>query len=190
VTAKALGLIALLAAVATCKEEPARPEPSTSSDGGYAGAPGRNVIGDLPDGFYNDGPVADGGSPIGTRPIGGGGGGTGGRADGGGARADAARTSDRPATSGCSLLLQDCGDGKGCYPSSGSMATCRVGGSLIDHASCVDHEICAPGYLCVEALGAGGPRQCERICDPQATYACAGAGCMVYGTGPAGFCRP
>jgi hypothetical protein len=192
VSAKALGVIALLALAATCKEEPSRPDPGIVSDGGFAGAPGRNVIPDLPDGFFTDTAATDGSAnPIGTHPIGGGGGGSGGSRDGGSRTPDAASTPDRPSTSGCNLIRQDCPENQGCYPgSSGTGGVCRPAGSLIDHASCFDHEVCAPGYLCVEAFGAGSSRQCEKICDPNATYACAGAGCQIYGSGPAGTCRP
>ncbi len=188
VSAKALGVIALLALAATCKQESSdRPDPGIVSDGGFAGAPGRNVIGDLPDGFFADVRYGDGPNPIGPHPIGGGSGG----ADGGGSVRDAARTPDRPVTGGCNLLRQDCPEGQGCYPAStGGGAVCRPAGALTDHASCIEHDICAPGYLCVEAFGAGGARQCEKICDPTATYACAGAGCQMYGSGPAGTCRP
>jgi hypothetical protein len=188
VSAKALRMFALLALVATCKEElPARPDPGIVTDGGFAGAPGRNVIEDLPDGFFNDSPVGDAASPIGSRPIGGGGSG----GSDGPSRRDAARTPDRPATSGCNLLRQDCELGKGCYPAtSGNTGVCQNTGDQPEGANCFEHADCAPSYICVEGFGAGGSRQCMKICDPMATYACAGSGCQVYGTSAIGFCRP
>ena len=133
--------------------------------------------------------MGDGASSIGTRPIGGGGSGG---SDGPAPRpADAGRTPDRPTTSGCNLLRQDCAPDKGCYPSSsGSTGVCQNTGDQPEHANCFEHSDCTPGYICIEGFGAGGSKQCEKICDPMATYACAGTGCQQYGTSPIGYCRP
>ena len=185
-SAKGPFLLLLLALVATCHEEnPSGVSPT--SDGGYAGAPGRNVI--SPDGYF--GALGDGATgPVGTRPIGGGSGGTGGSSQ---PSADARRPdrpADRPAMAGCSLIRQDCGAGRGCYPAqSGSTGICQPAGALAENTQCLEHDMCAPGHLCVDVLGGGGASLCEPICDPLAAYPCPGnRTCQTYaGTG---YCRP
>ena len=91
-----------------------------TTDAGYGGAPGRNIV-TPPDGYYFDGPLTDGAAPgMGSNPIGGGTGGTGGTRPRR-RRRNPDRPVDRPTTIGCDLVRQDCGDGQGCYPGSGGL---------------------------------------------------------------------
>jgi hypothetical protein len=194
VSAKSPALLMFLALVAaTCRNlGPIAVGPGP--DGGYGGAPGRNVV-TPSDGYL--GALADGPtSPVGSRPIGGGGGGSGGGSGGadGGARADGRlpdRPADRPSTVGCSLLRQDCPLGRGCYPAGAGTTACQPEGTLAENTQCLEHEMCAPGNLCVDVHGGGDSSLCEPICDPLAANPCPGGRtCQSYSGTTAGYCRP
>ena len=181
-------MILLVALAATCAEE-RPPEGIATTDAGYGGAPGRNII-TPPDGYYFDGPLTDAAAPgMGSNPIGGGMGGAGGSRP-----VDAARSPDRPVdratTIGCDLVRQDCGDGQGCYPGSGGFGVCRQAGSLGEDTPCAEHDFCAPGLLCVDAFG-GGSKLCERVCATTATNPCpAGRLCQPFPGSTIGYCTP
>jgi hypothetical protein len=183
--------VLLLALIATCRQEAPGPSGLPSTDAGYAGAPGRMVT-DPPDGFRED-VVIDGVRPgMGTTPIGtGGSGGSGSRTD---ARpVDRPSVADRPvdrATTGCNLLRQDCGSGRGCYPVSSAFPSCQQAGSLGEDTPCAEDNECAPGYLCVDVFS-GGSRLCERVCDATAVSPCAaGRICQPFTGSTIGYCQP
>jgi hypothetical protein len=156
-------------------------------DGGYGEVPTREVVNEFPDGSV---PV-DGSAPV----IGGGisGGGQGGEAgqSGQGGSGGAPSPPDAAAdalVAACSVIAQDCGPGKGCYPQ-GGRGVCSVAGDLGQHTPCGEHQQCAPGLLCVDAFGAGG-RLCEPACDINRNDACTkGDLCRLY-VGSVGVCVP
>jgi hypothetical protein len=177
-------LLLLWAALAACHTT--GPDPVDSvGDGGYAPLPPRTVVTDFPDvAFPYDAQV-----PV----IGGGisGGGTGGSqgpapGDPGAPVVDAAVADAAPKT--CSVVLQDCGATRGCYPV-GGVATCSIAGDLGPNTPCGEHTQCAPGLLCVDAFGAGS-RQCQPACDTTRANSCRkGDICRAY-AGTLGFCAP
>jgi hypothetical protein len=181
-------MVLLVALAATCAGEKLPPSIATT-DGGYGGAPGRTIV-TPPDGYYFDGPLVDGAAPgMGSNPIGGGSGGTGGRRP-----IDAARNPDRPvdrpSTIGCDLVRQDCGLGRGCYPSAGGFSMCQQAGSLGESTQCAEHIFCQPGLLCVDSFGAGS-KLCQPICDTTAINSCgAGRTCNAFPGSTVGTCSP
>jgi hypothetical protein len=148
-------------------------------DGGFGDLPPRTVVTDFPDApFAFDAAVPT----IGGGTVAGSDAGTPDPTTTPDAAADAA-----PGNGACSVLLQDCGAGKGCYPVPGSAAACTVAGDLGDSTPCGEHSQCAPGLLCVDAFGAGS-RQCEPACDTTVTGSCSkGDTCRPY-AGTLGFC--
>jgi hypothetical protein len=151
-------------------------------DGGYGVPPPRTVVNEFPDvAFPYDAPM-----PI----IGGGisGGGSGDSKDSGSsdpvtAAPDAAVDA---APKSCSVLKQDCGATRGCYPA-GGVGACSVAGDLGANTPCGEHLQCAPGLICVDAFGAGS-RQCQPVCDTTAANSCRkGDICRSY-AGTLGFC--
>jgi hypothetical protein len=155
-------------------------------DGGYGELPGRMVVTDFPDVPF----PFDAGPPIGGGISGGGAGGSDpGAADAGASASDAAGAADTaPAGNGsCSVLLQDCGATRGCYPAGGGTGACTIAGDLGANTPCGEHTQCAPGLLCVDAFGAGS-RQCQPACDITRANSCRkGDSCRPY-AGTLGFC--
>lgn len=76
---------------------------------------------------------------------------------------------DPPALAACSVTLQDCGDGLGCYGS--ATRKCAIAGTLAIGQACTQNSDCVPGAGCPNQL-----KQCVAYCDPSnatATKACA-----------------
>jgi hypothetical protein len=182
-------MVLLAALVATCTEEKP-PTGVATSDAGFGGAPGRNVV-TPPAGYRFDGGLFDGAAPgMGSNPIGGGTGGTGGT---GGPRVDARNPDgpvDRATTIGCDLVRQDCGDGQACYPGQAGYGVCSQAGSLGEDTPCAEHEFCAAGLLCVDAFGAGS-KLCARICSSTSGTPCpVGRLCQTFPSSTVGTCSP
>lgn len=96
---------------------------------------------------------------------------------------------DAPMT--CSVLVQDCGLGRGCYLDVGASGVCQRAGDLGASAFCTEHRDCSPGLLCVEAFGGGGGRTCQPACDPARGEDCPGGlGCRRLAGATVGFCEP
>jgi hypothetical protein len=148
-------------------------------DGGFGELPPRTVVTDFPDapfGFDAVVPTTGGTAGSDSGPAGP-------PAPGPDAAVDA------PTANVCSVLLQDCGPTRGCYPVPGGLGACTVAGDLGPSTPCGEHSQCAPGLLCVDAFGAGS-RLCQPTCDTSRTGSCSkGDTCRAY-VGTLGFCVP
>jgi hypothetical protein len=102
---------------------------------------------------------------------------------------DASNAADATAPMTCSVLLQNCGATRACYPAGAGVTVCALAGDLGAYTPCGEHTQCAPGLLCVDAFGAGS-RQCLPACDTTAATPCPkGDTCRPY-AGTLGFCAP
>jgi hypothetical protein len=177
-------LLLLCAALAGCHTASTDTGGLGVRDGGYGELPNRTVVTDLPDvPFPSDGPP-----PL----IGGGisGGSNDARtADPGPGQAPDAADDGAAAAGSCSVLTQDCGALKGCYPAGGGKGACAPAGELGAQTPCGEHTQCAPGLICVDAFGVGA-KLCEPVCDVNRSGACPkGDLCRPY-AGNVGFCAP
>lgn len=76
----------------------------------------------------------------------------------------------------CSRLMQDCGEGMGCY---GTIRECATAGTAAVGATCMAHADCVPGAWCrFDAAG----NTCSSYCDASGTDTCpSGFRCMSFG---------
>jgi hypothetical protein len=90
---------------------------------------------------------------------------------------------------GCSVVKQDCGAMKGCYPTPETGgAKCYAAGQLNQGVECADHKQCAPGLVCVEAGDAGS--LCVRGCDKVRNTGCISPDVCHGYDGDIGYCAP
>src|SRR4029453_9242534 len=89
----------------------------------------------------------------------------------------------------CSLVLQNCGAQRGCYPAgSGSGAgSCLPEGGFVEYMVCQEHSDCVRGHLCANAFGG---QQCLRICDTVALPCPDRRTCRAYPGSTVGTCSP
>jgi hypothetical protein len=182
------GLWLLLCAQLTAcpTRDEARPGSSvTVTDGGLNDAPGRMVVEYPPDAaFHRDADLPPIGANEVVRDAG--------RQFNGDVRIprDGTGTLIDTAAEPCNVVTQNCGAGKGCYPTPDvGGVKCFPAGSSSQGLDCVDHKQCAPGLLCIEAGDAG--TQCVRACDKSR----GGVGCLTPDVchgydGTVGYCAP
>jgi hypothetical protein len=177
----------LFGCLAGCKRDEGRePNVNAIADANYGDVPPRQVITDIPDGFFErDAPDAAS-TNVGATPI---------SPTDAGPRADMLppTTGDAAGEVGpdgsCSLVQQNCGGQRGCYPagSGGGAGRCLPEGGFQEYMICQEHSECVRGHLCGEAFGA---QQCLRICDTAALGCPAGRVCRAYPGTTIGTCSP
>ena len=177
----------LLAGACSDKKDP---DPSGAiSDASYDAPPGRHVVEDVPDGFFNPRDATEV-PPVMTGSPGVGGDGSVPLDTAGAVDVPREASAEGGAASGCDLLRQECGGGLGCYPTGDGRAACRVAGGLPENADCVQHEDCLPDLLCASGF-VGTGLQCLRRCDPRNGAGCPGMrGCRPYSGSAVGTCAP
>jgi hypothetical protein len=184
-----LGVVLWLAVVSVsaggCKQDDG-PRAGTITDANHGDVPPRQVVTEIPDGFFerDAGDAApltigtlpikptDGGRPD-TRPPG--------PTDAGGG--------DAGAGGSCNLVQQNCGAGLGCYPAGGSNGggSCLPEGGFPEYQLCQQHDECIRGHLCAPAFDA---KQCLRVCDTGGPPCPEKRPCRAYPGSSVGVCEP
>lgn len=175
---------ALSLACKTYKNQPEKVPPGYEA-GVFPPAPGREVFDD--GGLIMGGGGSGGGGPIVVANPDGGTSKPGDGATGGGADAGAVQDTAGPGVDGgnCTLLMQNCGAGLGCYPAAGGLARCqRAEPGSPEGAQCFEANNCAPGLTCVNSL-------CTSLCSTMQVNCPSGVRCVPYpGYDGVGYCLP
>jgi hypothetical protein len=169
---------------AGCKRDDG-PPPTTITDASHD-LPPRQVVSEIPDGFFERDAADAAPLSIGTTPIT--------PSDGGAKDPDMKPPGstdaggDGPGGS-CNLVQQNCSAGRGCYPAGGSNGNgaCLPEGGFPEHMLCQEHSQCRRGYLCANAFDA---QLCLPICEGGGPPCPDQRVCRVYPGSTIGTCSP